>query len=84
MNVTKIGSGNHRGDYIVEIDGVKKIKTYADILELQEKEKQSEIKVKTEPITFPDNNIEPTIVDVEETPVAVEEVPKKKKPRKKK
>ena len=80
MNVTKIGSGNHRGDYIVEIDGVKKIKTYADILELQEKEKQSEIKVKTEPITFPDSNIEPTV----EVPVTVEEVPKKKKPRKKK
>jgi hypothetical protein len=80
MNVTKIESGNHRGDYIVEIDGVKKIKTYADILELQEKEKQSEIKVKSEPITFPDNNIESTV----EAPVAVEEVPKKKKPRKKK
>ena len=89
MEYKKIEVGSHAGDYLVEIDGVKKIMTYVDILELQAKQEakkvaNSEVVQEIDNITFPNNDIEPTIADVEEAPVFEEEIPKKKKSRRKK
>ena len=89
MNYKRIDFGSHAGDYLVEIDGVKKIMTYVDILELQAKQEakkvtNSEVVQEIDNITFPNSDIEPTIVDVEEAPVFEEEIPKKKKSRRKK
>lgn len=74
MNIKRIEQGTHRGDYIVEVDGVKKIMPYSDILELQKelKKKVEESKKKVEPITFQNNDVEPTVADVEEAPVKEE------------
>lgn len=89
MEYKKIEVGSHAGDYLVEIDGVKKIMTYVDILELQAKQEakkvaNSEVVQEIDNITFPNIDIEPTIADVEEAPVVEEEIPKKKKSRRKK
>ena len=89
MEYKKIEVGSHAGDYLVEIDGVKKIMTYVDILELQAKQEakkvaNSEVVQEIDNITFPNSDIEPTIADVEEVPVVEEEIPKKKKSRRKK
>lgn len=89
MEYKKIEVGSHAGDYLVEIDGVKKIMTYVDILELQAKQEakkvaNSEVVQEIDNITFPNSDIESTIADVEEAPVFEEEIPKKKKSRRKK
>lgn len=90
MNYEKIKVGSHVGDYLVEIDGVKKIMTYVDILELQAKQEAKKVAnseyviQEIDKITFPNSDIEPTIVDVEEAPIIEEEIPKKKKSRRKK
>lgn len=89
MEYKKIEVGSHVGDYLVEIDGVKKIMTYVDILELQAKQEDkkvanTEVVQEIDNITFPSSDIEPTIADVEEAPVFEEEIPKKKKSRRKK
>ena len=88
MEYKKIEVGSHAGDYLVEIDGVKKIMTYVDILELQAKQEaknvaNSEVVQEIDNITFPNSDIEPTIADVEEAPIIEEEIPKKKKSRRK-
>lgn len=73
MNIKRIEQGTHRGDYIVEVDGVKKIMPYIDVLELQkELKKKTEAKQEVEPITFQNNDVEPTVADVEEVPVKEE------------
>ena len=89
MEYKKIEVGSHAGDYLVEIDGVKKIMTYVDILELQAKQEakkvaNSEVVQEIDNITFPNSDIEATIADVEEAPVVEEEIPRKKKSRRKK
>lgn len=89
MEYKKIEVGSHAGDYLVEIDGVKKIMTYVDILELQAKQEakkvaNSEVVQEIDKITFPNSDIEPTIADIEEAPVVEEEIPRKKKSRRKK
>jgi hypothetical protein len=89
MEYKKIEVGSHAGDYLVEIDGVKKIMTYVDILELQAKQEakkvtNSEVVQEIDNITFPNSDIEPTIADIEEAPVVEEEIPRKKKSRRKK
>lgn len=75
MNIKRIEQGTHRGDYIVEVDGVKKIMPYIDVLELQkELKKKTEAKQEVEPITFQNNDVEPTVADVEEAPVKEESI----------
>lgn len=89
MEYKKIEVGSHAGDYLVEIDGVKKIMTYVDILELQAKQEDekvvnAEVVQEIDNITFPYNDIESIVGNVEEAPVIEEEIPKKKKSRRKK
>jgi len=90
MNYKRIDFGSHAGEYLVEVDGVKRILSYADIKELEAKEKaEAEIKKEIEPVTFPEP--EPTVtVEPEVVTEKVEETSdfggyiKKKKSRKKK
>ena len=91
MNYKRIDFGSHAGEYLVEVDGVKRILPYAEIKELEAKEKvkaekvvNSEVVQEIDKITFPYNDIESIVGNVEEAPVIEEEIPKKKKSRRKK
>ena len=91
MEYKRINFGSHTGEYLVEVNGVKRIMSYAEILELEAKEKaeaekvvNSEVVQEIDKITFPYNDIESIVGNVEEAPVIEEEIPKKKKSRRKK
>ena len=76
LNIKRIEFGSHKGDFFVENEGVKKILSYSEILDLQKEleKKVEESKAKVEPIEFQSNDIEPTIADVQEAPVKEEVV----------
>lgn len=76
LNIKRIEFGSHKGDFIVENEGVKKILSYSEILDLQKEleKKVEESKVKAEPIDFPNSDVEPTVADVQEAPVKEEPV----------
>lgn len=74
----RIEYGSHRGEYLVEIEGVKKILPYADIIKLR-KELEKKIEENKKIITeakeeFFTNDVEPTVADVAEAPKKEEPV----------
>lgn len=86
LNIKKIETGSHKGDFLVENEGVKKILSYSEILDLQKEIEQEvkENKTKIEEIKaeFLNNDVEPTVADVQEAPVkedfiVTEEIPVK-------